>query len=554
MIISFLSVITLPGVLHLITEDDDDALYRERRRPAPAPAVAFDLEALRAFPRGFEAYFDDHFRGRTEWVSAYDAFWLFGLGTSPSEMFVVGRDGFLFTTLNSTIEQHRGLLPLSAERARAIEDVLRWRTEWVRALGSRYVVVVGPNKHGIYPELLPEWAQDVHGPRPMDQLMEIAAGIEGAIVVDVRRALREAARSDRVCYEYGTHWNQLGAHIAYREVMQALVDAGMAVGALDLTHFDVQAIRLLADSWGGMLHLENALVQEGFAIEPREPVTFEEQEVDYPNVDRVQVRTAGPERERLRVLWVADSFGEDLLPYVQQHAKRVLEGPQYSFDPSLVALARPDVVLHVVVERHIPFQAFREHPRERAVRDRVELGPAAIVAGCKGTYVNPIHGDVELMGEGASGWLVQGGLRIPLECVGPTVFELAWKGPRSCVYIEGAPGGGPPALRLLDGESLRGATFVRSAQGPLSARMARWAGSYRMEANDWHVVPVERGLAMFSETGHWLGHLAEAGPDTYDLTGTRTTGKATFRMQTDGRAELRVVLEDETFVGTRERG
>ncbi|MCB9882496.1 MAG: hypothetical protein H6834_11960 [Planctomycetes bacterium] len=552
LIATFLAAIGLPGSFHLLTADDDLGVRQENRTPARAPRPVASLDDLRAFPAAFQSYFDDSFRGRVTWLRYYNALWLLGLHTSPHESFVRGLDGYLFTTFHDAIAQHRGLRPLTASERATIEDVLRRRVDLMASLGSRYVVVVGPDKHSIHPERLPEWARDSHGPTPMDELLDIARGVEGALVVDLRAVLREAAKNERVYYPYGTHWNQLGAFYAYREIMAVLRDEGVPVTALDLEAFRVEEANLLADSWGGAIHLEDALVQPGFEIEPRDPVEFEEFGSSYPGLDKVFRRIGGVAREGLHFTWHADSFGEALLPYLQLHAAWVYKGNRYRFDPTLATVVRPDVCFHVIVERNIRSPGFRELPDEIAFFQQSAVSESEGRDLHLGDYTNPVHGQVRLEREHEVASVVQGRQVVPLEMVGAFLYRFRWKGPPTFALLQEGERGRSRSVTILDRDTFQCVSFVRV---PVQSNVTldRWCGAYRVGNGLWHVSRCgERQLALFTELGDLLGILAERSPDRFVLVETERKGGVAFRSTPEGGARASFELDGIRREGIRE--
>ena len=96
LVAGFLAATGAAAVLAPLMHPDAALLAHENRRPAPPPELSLRRSVLRRLPSGLEAYFNDRFPGREGLLALRADFELRGLGVSPSERVIVGRDGWLF--------------------------------------------------------------------------------------------------------------------------------------------------------------------------------------------------------------------------------------------------------------------------------------------------------------------------------------------------------------------------------------------------------------------------------------------------------------------------
>ncbi len=533
----FLVGITLPGVTHLVTPDDPTAVRSENRDPAPPPGRPGTRDALRSFPRRFEAYLDDAFRFRTTLVRAYNRLMLFGLRTSPSDGFHVGEDGWLFCTVNEIVEQHRGLRPASDGELDSILDVIRRRAEWLESAGCRYVVIVAPDKASVYPDRLPDWLRAPPlGPIPLDRLVERARERGETALVDVRGRLREERRRDDgslLYYPYGTHWNPLGAYHAYHALFERLAATDPRLAPVPLERFTVTPIRELADSWGRTTHLEEELLQPSFRLARRDA--------------REVVPRSGAWKTALRRVWeqdddalptaivLADSFGENLLPFVVPHFSRTFEVHGYELDPPLVAVFRPDVVIQVVVERAFRMSAFKMDDVEREFFRRLERrergeAPERPAAWYAGTFENPVLGSVRVEARGGKVVATYRGAELPLERTAPDLFAVTGRARPMSVVFEREQVRGPRVLTAVTPDDLAVLAFT---EAPTETAAGGPPGAYATEHGTWHVARTEAGLALFGPRGEYVGALRPTGDGAFSLERRTPIGTVRFGPRPD---------------------
>ncbi|QDU69432.1 alginate O-acetyltransferase AlgX-related protein [Engelhardtia mirabilis] len=343
-----------PLALWLGTGEVDTSVELEERPAAPTPDVALEREALGELPGATAAWFADRFPLRHELIRAHSAVLWFGLGISAAEGMLRGEGDWLYYQGEGTFAIHRGELLGPARVEQWAQTYADWR-DWLTARDAEYVLLIAPEKQGVYPEHLPAWARvDVQYTRT-DQV--IAAMRErGLRVVDTRAALREAARSEEIYYPLGTHWNDLGGFVAYRELMGALVELYPGTPVLERSNyrgFDPieRAPDWTGDSWSVRMHLGDLVTQTAVDLEPTFQVAWLPIEF-WPSpsgsVDGVIENT---DRSLPRAVFLRDSFGMWLWKFMANHFSRMVSESYVRFDVELVEREAPDIVVQARVER-----------------------------------------------------------------------------------------------------------------------------------------------------------------------------------------------------------
>lgn len=192
----------------------------EKRTLAQAPELRW--ETISDFPKNFERYFNDRFGGRTLLVRLNNCIQVQWLKVSPLKSVLVGKDGWLFYTLDKGINDYRGLAPFSPVHLEMIRRNIFKKTSWLREKGIPYLILIGPNKHTVYPEYLPGGITRVNRKTRLDQILEYLKEDEKTVLIDVRKELGEGKNERLVYSKTDTHWNPYGAFLAYQKTMEAL--------------------------------------------------------------------------------------------------------------------------------------------------------------------------------------------------------------------------------------------------------------------------------------------------------------------------------------------
>jgi alginate O-acetyltransferase complex protein AlgJ len=329
------------------------------RDAVPFPALHLDRSLVR-FPGGLIWYLKSNMglRGTLVWLRAQLAW--HGLGVSPAPDAVVRADPWLFLRSEHVVDDFRRVSPFSNDELEAWRAVLEARAAWLAERGIRYLVVVTPNKETIYAEAVPRWFTRADGPSRVMQLDRLLAGSKTVEWLDLTDDLSRRAAAEPLYYHTDTHWNDRGAFVGYRAIIERLRPWFPGLVALDDGDLISEARVTPGGDLARMCGLKNELVerQEQLHVAPARaaatmadgsPLTF----------DRMDVR----EREHLETrsgagiipsgFVLRDSFGEALLPYVSQHLRRATWQWTYDFPAAQIDEARPSVVIEELTERKL---------------------------------------------------------------------------------------------------------------------------------------------------------------------------------------------------------
>lgn len=334
-----------------------------------------------------------------------------GISTNPDQVFI-GKDDWLYLgeQYQDTVSSGRhGPTGRDAQVAGAIGRATDSWSQWLSLKGVRmFRVMLGPDKNTIYPEYLPDWAQ----PAARSRTDALLASVSPGLYIDTRAALK-AAKSrfgQSLYYKTDTHWNSLGAWIAFRAfeadiargdpALRLLTEHQVRVSAInhrdggDLAKF-LSLKETLRDSEVVM----DILGDHDHAIEI-EQYDFEtgrlRQSGGNPQIHTARRPLLVKSRYALnekKVLWLRDSFGTALAPFMAATFSETLQLHYDEADPDLLARLvetyQPDYVFITVVERAARRKRFGT-PAPVASLEKVENASAATESTRTALHLEPV--------------------------------------------------------------------------------------------------------------------------------------------------------------------
>ncbi|HEX4339034.1 MAG TPA: hypothetical protein VH062_24170 [Polyangiaceae bacterium] len=349
---AFLALLWLPLAKTALTGGEFEATM-EKRFAAPVPA--FSWSELGTLPARLEAAFDDRFAFRLALIRIANLVQVH-LGVSPNPDVLIGRDGWLFYAGEKEIAEYRRLDPYDAPMLRAYTDVFEKRRAWLAYRGIRYLFFVAPNKDVVYPEHVPRALERQPGASRLDELLDSLEKRTGVDVVDLRPALATARRTDLVYDVTDTHWNGLGAFVAYEDVARKLATWFPAVVPLTRAELVVTRTTTRGGDLAGLLALAADLPETNHVKARPRAVRALEADPGMPASPDVAPAAQPVAREvhdaKLpRAVVLCDSFVERMIPFLSEHFSRVLYLRNHDFPVDVLERERPDVVIDEIVER-----------------------------------------------------------------------------------------------------------------------------------------------------------------------------------------------------------
>lgn len=339
-------LLSMPAICQLLGSAELQS-GAEQRTLAQRPAWPKHWSALLELPKKIDAFVNDQYGLRTKIMLA-NAWLHYALYSSPNLSAYYGVGGWLFYNGDHSLRQVSRNLP-RYEALKRFADLLSELDTVLQQKNRRLVVAVAPNKESVYLDKLPLWLRTKTGPTEYDILFAELAKTQ-VRTVDLRALLREATQDTPVYYKTDSHWNILGALIAYNALVTA---AGQANWRID------PAIALQPDTLNFSGDLARYLGLHDYLSEPELRLVIGNPPI---NETVLNDRTTFPtrvfdyHRDGPVVLIIGDSFSNRLFKhFLSLHVSRLIwtHHNECGFNGSLIHRYQPDIVFYLSVERMI---------------------------------------------------------------------------------------------------------------------------------------------------------------------------------------------------------
>lgn len=345
----------------------------EKRTPAPFPTLErFTTGAVRRFFQGADAFLGDHVAARRQALDLVSRIF-YAVGTTPSsDKVTVGRDGWFFYTddQQDIKEKITGKTVMPSEEIESKTRAYAAVAGQADKNGIPFVLFVSPDKSTIYPEYLPAFlapAAILHSQPLVSSLLH-----HNVPVFDAKETLLSHKGERLLYFRSDSHWNSLGAFIAFRGLLSAFDENGTKIAS----PFSAITFSPGPPYAGDLLALGNL-----FMVEPRMGDNFLTEGLPEQVLDKycegsletvslsAGLDTPEPHRpftvvnpnaaNQIRVWLFRDSFSAALCPFIHStfaettHFFNVDGLEQLDGLLDAAGEARPNLIIYQVVERNL---------------------------------------------------------------------------------------------------------------------------------------------------------------------------------------------------------
>lgn len=339
------------------------ALAFENRAVASWPEQPSDWQEALEWPSRFEAWFADRALGRESALSIARTLLFEIANRAPTDLVLMGRDGFLFFKGENALAFDRLHLSPQGYDAAARETLrteFARRTRWFADQGIPYYLVVVPEKFTVYDDAVP---RRFGSGAPVKHLEQVEAELSGFDnFLSLRPALRRAKQRGLVYYRTDSHWNGRGAQVGYLALIEMLRQRWPLLqprAHLVPPEGDDYYVQDLANMIGrpqlGVPERQDmaAFYAPGRDVPARATWMKDRSTPEYPR-DWAEERwqSAQPDLD-LKALFIRDSTSVPLRPTLAEHFRESVFLTTHRFDKQTVLREDPDLVVEIIVERGV---------------------------------------------------------------------------------------------------------------------------------------------------------------------------------------------------------
>lgn len=427
-VLLFLIVLSVPPLITLLGPHREVSQL-EKRTLAPLPVPGWSVDEMSAFPALFEAYYKDHFGLRDALVHFQNLFALKVFRVSPHPAVTVGRDNWLYYNGDDEILGYLGLLPLSSAQLEMSQLALLDRRDWLAERGIKYLFLPVPNKETVYPEFLPHRILQQAGRSIYDQVISyLKKQHVFTEFIDLKQIFQEYKGTRKLYLKTDTHWNFIGAFVAYQHVLRWIIARKIPARLLEPQQIDWSNVDFCGDLTN-FLHLCESVQEVAPQVNGVEPcpaaqgdnAKFQKDFVDFKRFaddHRHFVMEHGCQDIHSSVLVIHDSFGEFLHPFLSASFGKVYYVEQgFEKIKDFIEWARPDVVIDQRVERNLLLALVTDRevecavlkkrfPLSQNVKLRIDrMSPEQDLRNTSGVEVTPVANGLRIQSQGKGSFL-----------------------------------------------------------------------------------------------------------------------------------------------------
>lgn len=357
-ILLIIILLLLPLVLTAIDIKFNIKLYADDNTEIPK----FEGNIIQ-FAKQYKNYFRSNYAGKNLFISIYSNLRLTGLKESPlPNRILLGTDNFLYYCEKedgNPIVDYQGYIQLTEDDLESIYFSIKNFYEWLKQKKILFYLIVVPDKQSIYYDKLPEKIKKIDR-TSADQIIDYLTK-KGIPVIDLRQPLLEAKSLSNldIYFKTDTHWNSLGAYIAYRSIIKNLLKYNIKIKPINI---DIQIIdekQIIKHGGTGELYVMMKLKNDPYIydIALEHPTSYT---IEYPEGEKPypKIIITKSNKSNLEVVIYRDSFFQSLIPYISNNFKYAYYLWDYlhiskKIKKSIIEEINPDIVILESAERYL---------------------------------------------------------------------------------------------------------------------------------------------------------------------------------------------------------
>ena len=239
----FLIIIVLP--LILINRDKDAVSLLENKKLAEKPSLLLEDSSINInYIEDLQSYINDNIGLKQQAIVFNIAYKYKFFRKVDIPYYIKGKDGHVFYTNTDTLlTTMLGKDMLSEDRLKDITKNTKRMQAVANSFGADFYIVTIPDKQEVYPEYLPDSINNVVDKTKLDILDEYINENSDIRLLNLKpMLLKEKEKTEELSYYKNydaTHWNQWGAFLGYRGIMNFIQKYDHDISAVPVTDYDV---------------------------------------------------------------------------------------------------------------------------------------------------------------------------------------------------------------------------------------------------------------------------------------------------------------------------
>ena len=324
-------------------------------------SLSIDIKRLDYFPKEAESYLNDNFSFRTPLLNLYHEikFSYFKISPHP-EKTIVGNDNWFFMAgkEKDIYEGNRNFSKLELDH---FLTEWKYRKKYLDSLNIKTYWVIAPFKHYVYSEKLP-FNIYVSEKRRVNQLKDHFEEDLSGLIIDPLPLLIKNKDDRKLFYKMDNHWNYHSGYLTTKKILERIHTDFPNSNIPDIPehnwkdkviqtgiHYKVIGVNDLSET------KQTPLIKNGISIEDKKYGFKSIKGFPYPWSYEVRY-TNKKIKSGLKILFIRDSFGDQLIPFVREVFKEsvfIFDAWRYQLNKPIIEIVKPDIVVYLGLETHL---------------------------------------------------------------------------------------------------------------------------------------------------------------------------------------------------------
>lgn len=273
----------------------------------------------------------------------------------PSGQVVAGKDDWLFYVEKSdgdSIADYEGTKRYTETEMNEFLYTTLVNQKQMEEKGIETVILVAPNKENVYPEYMSDYYTH-HPVSNTDLLIEYLCS-NGVNIISAKEELLKRSSRYELYYPYDSHWNQLGAYVAARSILQ-----NFQIDAETLENRKILSYPLKDNyhegAWSDLAHLAglNYVLDDEveYEVEGTTQIDWSQYAATQYNKEVWNYSNANAKIPR-SIFLIGDSFRTAMIPALSEVYQDVYVIHRTDYVPQMLEEIQPDCVVVEYVERY----------------------------------------------------------------------------------------------------------------------------------------------------------------------------------------------------------
>jgi hypothetical protein len=333
----------------------------------PRETTSFEKRELAPFPEfragnpwkfffGYQSWFNDRFAFRNDAVQLISKlrFRLFKVSPMP-KIVETGQGDWLFTSRPEYILDTS--TPFTPEQLDTVILNLQMITKYFEERNISFYFAMIPVKERIYPEYLPaslEYRMRFSKAAQLNERLKQHPEIRS---VDVKDVLIEGKKVRPTYYTVDTHWNEYGAFLGYRKIIERVRQDYPQIVPFEITDYEIDSVMTDAGDLQLLMGFRDEIEFLRYHLKPINlptPIVIDSSNY-VPGSTRYSIREVENAPTDLKLFLVRDSFSEYMRRYITPHFKRTVLAWVPVIPVGQAVKEQPDIVVQEILEHFVRF-------------------------------------------------------------------------------------------------------------------------------------------------------------------------------------------------------